>query len=168
VLVDVSGSMSPHTAGIASSLWVVSNAVSDIGGRTCGIAFGDAVELVSGPISPPRQVIEFVADGGTELADVAFALADETLSLSGGSGPRLVVVVSDGVWVIDGEERRAQARIAALRARGCGVIQVGIGSEPRPHGSDRSCAISDPDDLARIVGTAAVQALAEHSVTAAA
>jgi hypothetical protein len=161
ILVDVSGSMSGFTSGIASSLWVIANAVCDIDGRTAGVAFGDRCKMVCD--GRPRNVLDFAANGGTECIHDALVLIDQHLSLSKGSGPRLAFIVSDGVWVDGVQSAAADALIATLRERGVSVVQVGLVSDPHSHNPDRLCTIANSSDLARIVGRAAVEALSMHN-----
>jgi hypothetical protein len=159
-LVDVSGSMSGFTSGIASSLWVIANAVCDVGGRTLGVAFGDNCKIVCD--QRPVHVLDFAANGGRECIHDALNLADENLSLLKETGPRLVFIVSDGVWVDHSQSAAADASITDLRAHGVSVVQVGLTSDPLSHNPDRLCTIAVSSDLARIVGRAAVEALSEN------
>lgn len=159
VMCDVSGSMGPFVQSIASSMWTIANAVADTGGTSIGIAFGDEARSVIEAGKPPRMVMEFPADGGFESIGSGIQMADDALGLSDPSNPRLVVIVSDGHWVNGRERDLADEEILRLRALGVKVIQVGIGSDPVEHNPDVSVTISNPSELAELVGGACVEAL---------
>lgn len=165
VLVDTSGSMSGAVDGLASSGWVLANAVADVEGTAMMAAFGDDVEVVCEPGKPPRLVQQFTANGGTENISKALTLCQDGLDLVNGSGPRVVVIVSDGIWT-GAESRLAGEWFTRLRARGVGIIQVGICSQPRDHGADLLCVIGSAGDLPTVVGAACIKALAEAKAAA--
>lgn len=159
VMCDVSGSMGPYVEGIASSMWVIANAVADTGGTSIGIAFGDEARSVIEAGKPPRQVMEFPADGGFESIGSAIQMADRELGLSDPTNPRLAVIVSDGHWVNGSERDLADEEIVRLRALGVKVIQVGLERFPVEHNPDKTVVISKPTELAEMVGGACVEAL---------
>lgn len=159
VLVDVSGSMGPFVDGIASSLWVLSNAIRDAEGTVCGVAFGDEARLVLRPEKSAKKVLEFPADGGHEMIADAIDVANNLMGLESDDCPRLVVIVSDGHWVERHQSDKADVQIAALRARGCKVVQVGMKNPPVDHGADRCCVLKESHELSTVVGVACVDAL---------
>ena len=159
VMCDVSGSMGPYVEGIASSMWVIANAVADTGGTSIGIAFGDEARSVIEAGKPPRQVMEFPADGGFESIGSGIQMADNSLGLSDPTNPRLMVIVSDGHWVNGRERDLADEEIIRLRALGVKVIQVGLERTPVEHNPDVTVTISQPTELAELVGGACVEAL---------
>lgn len=165
ILIDTSGSMSGAVAALASAGWVLTNAVADVEGTAMMAAFGDDVAVICDPGKPPKLVKQFEANGGTENISKALTLCDDGLQLLNGTGPRLIVVVSDGHWTPT-ESRLSTDWFMRLRRAGVAVIQVGIGSMPRDHGADLLCTIAEASDLPTVVGAACIKALAEAKAAA--
>jgi hypothetical protein len=159
VLVDVSGSMGPYVADVASAMWICAGAVADIQGQMIGVAFGNEARIVVEPGKPSRNVMVFPADGGFESIGSGVQLADETISLGDPSSPRLIIIVSDGQWVNEGECALGEAELARLQATGAKVIQVGCGRMPKEHSPDQAVVIEKGGELAEVVGNAAIEAL---------
>lgn len=154
ILCDVSGSMSGTEEGLASSLWVIANAVRDNEGKAAGATFGDSAQLILPAKQIARHVMTFMPQGGTGHVPAAIDFVADDLSLESRDTLNLLVIVSDGAWA-----GNAKRRIRKLQDAGAKVIQVGIGSEPVDHGADRICVIAESDDLAEVVGRACVDAL---------
>jgi len=159
VLVDASGSMGRYSEDISSAMWIVSGAVHDIQGEMCGVAFGEEARLVVAPGKPSATVNVFSADAGFEAIGSAMTLADDTIRLGDPTGPRLVVIVSDGHWVDPRECTLGEQEIERLQATGAKIIQVGIGGEPLQHGPDVAAQIDNGLELADVVGAACLEAL---------
>jgi hypothetical protein len=68
-------------------------------------------------------------------------------------------LIGDGWWTSKPWAEAGERNIAELRAAGCGVISVGIGSEPRAHGESTRVAVSEPLEIAAVIGGASVEAL---------
>lgn len=156
ILVDTSGSMSAAAPGVSSSLWVIANAVADAGGKSAAYAFGDSLARVLDPGKPPVQVLELKGSGGTAHVPDALVAASDVLNFTDTGGPRLMILVSDGLWTQVGE---TLIELEKLRKLGVKTIHVMIGGFPSDHGTDELCAINDANDLAAVVGNACIRAL---------
>lgn len=159
IAVDVSGSMSPFEGPIASVAWVVHSAVEQVGGRAAVSLFGDEAKLLCRPGHRLGEVPEVSAVGGSEDVGEGIELLRAVLPLSDRRRPRLLFLVGDGCWTSESWAEAGERNIAELRASGCGVVSIGIGSEPRPHGESALVAVGEPLEIAAVIGRAAVEAL---------
>ncbi len=159
IAVDVSGSMGPFEGPIASVAWVVHSAVEQVGGRAAVSLFGDEAELLCRPGHRLGEVPEVSAVGGSEDVGEGIELLRAVLPLSDRRRPRLLFLIGDGCWTSAPWAEAGEHNIAELRACGCGVVSIGIGSEPRPHGERSLVAVSEPLEIAAVIGSAAVEAL---------
>ena len=105
VMVDISGSMSSAMEPMATTAWVLSEAVKRVQGRAAMVYFGSDVfpTLKAGQHLDDVQV--YSAPDGTEKFHRAFTALNGELDLLYGSGARLLVVVSDGCYT--GKEAQA-------------------------------------------------------------
>jgi|GEM_PF-2006069 len=159
IAVDVSGSMGPFEGPVASVAWVVHSAVEQVGGRAAVSLFGDEAELLCRPGHRLGEVPEVSAVGGSEDVGEGIELLRAVLPLSDRRRPRLLFLIGDGCWTSAPWAEAGERNIAELRAGGCGVVSIGIGSEPRPHGETDLVAVSEPLEIAAVIGSAAVEAL---------
>ncbi len=159
IAVDVSGSMRPFEGPIASVAWVVHSAVEQVGGRAAVSLFGDEAELLCRPGHRLGEVPEVSAVGGSEDVGDGIELLRSVLPLLDRRRPRLLFLIGDGCWTSAPWAEAGERNIAELRAGGCGVVSIGIGSEPRPHGESALVAVGEPLEIAAVIGSAAVEAL---------
>ncbi|RBQ17243.1 VWA containing CoxE family protein [Spongiactinospora rosea] len=156
---DVSGSMYALADPIASAAWILARATGHLPEATSAtVIFGDRVRVITRPGRAPASVTTFPAlDGTEEFCDAVDAL-DAALGLSQPGAARLLVVVSDGVFVAPGEISGGTCRIARLKATGCGILWLAFG-DTRPLPGSEVAVLSDPTDAATVIGKAAVRAL---------
>jgi hypothetical protein len=159
IAVDVSGSMSPFEGPLASVAWVTHSAVEQVGGRAAVSLFGDEAELLCRPGRRLGEVPEVSAVGGSEDVGEGIELLRAVLPLSDRRRPRLLFLIGDGCWMSAPWAEAGERNIAELRAGGCGVVSIGIGSEPRPHGESARVAVGEALEIAAVIGSAAVEAL---------
>jgi hypothetical protein len=159
IAVDVSGSMSPFEGPIASVAWVVHSAVEQVGGRAAVSLFGDEAKLLCHSGHRLGEVPEVSAVGGSEDVGEGIEVLRAVLPLSDRRRPRLLFLIGDGCWTSAPWAEAGERNIAELRSSGCGVVSIGIGSEPRPHGEGSRVAVGEPLEIAAVIGSAAVQAL---------
>ena len=162
IAVDVSGSNRPHQGAICSVLWVAHSAVEQAGGRAAVSLFGDEAKLLCRPGRRLGEVPEVEAVGGSEDVGEGIELLRAVLPLHDRRRPRLLFLLGDGWWTSAPWAEAGERNISELRSSGCGVVSTGIGSEPRPHGESVSVAVSEPLEIAAVIGTAAVEALGAH------
>jgi hypothetical protein len=155
IVADVSASMNRHRGALASVLWVVHTAVEEVNGRVGASLFSTEAKLLCPPGRRLTQVPVVTTAVGTTAAGEAIDVLTDALPLGDRRRPRLVVMIGDGLWhASDGDQE-----IASLQASGCGVVSVGIGSEPVPHGEDRVVAVSEPLEIAAVIGRACVDVI---------
>lgn len=160
VLIDTSGSMQNAAHALSGSLWALSHAAHDTGGKVAAALFGNGYELLWGAHSaPPRHVTEMNPYGGTDNVAETVGLLDDALSWGEDLGPRLLVVVSDGWWM---NQKASDEAIAEIRSRGVKVIQVGVSMTPQDHGANEIVTIDKASDLAMTVGNIAIRELRSY------
>lgn len=94
VMVDISGSMSRVMKEMGSISWVLPEAVNRVDGEFAMVYFGSGVFSPSREHSP-KTVKVFSASDGTEEFESGMLALQGKLELFGGSGARILVVVSD-------------------------------------------------------------------------
>lgn len=121
VLVDISGSMGAAMEPMAVTAWVMSEATKRVQGKAAMVYFGSDVfpTLKPGQHLPDVQI--YSAPDGTEKFDKAFKAIDGSLNLLGGSGARLLVVVSDGCFT-GSETEAAKKWLKACERAGVAVV----------------------------------------------
>lgn len=153
--VDASLSVDLFRGVIASVLWVVHTSVEEVDGMAGAALFSTEAKLLCPPGRRLTQVPVITTALGTTAAGEAIDVLRDALPLGDRRRPRLVVMIGDGLWhASDGEQE-----IAELQASGCGVISVGIDGEPVPHGEDRVVAVSEPLEIAAVIGRACVDVI---------
>ena len=123
VLVDISGSMADAMEPMAVTAWILSEAVRRVQGKAAMIYYGQGVFPVLKPGQHLDEVNVYSASDGTERFDKAFKALDGSLNLLDGTGARMLVVVSDGCYVRD-EENKAKQWVRACEAAGVAVTWI--------------------------------------------
>ena len=126
VMVDISGSMSSAMNPMASTAWIMSEAVRRVQGRCAMVYYGSDVFPTLKAGQRLKEVNVFSAPDGTEKFDRAFRALDGALNLLNGEGARLLVVVSDGHYTHE-ETESAKAWVARCSKNGVAVLWLPIG-----------------------------------------
>ena len=165
VMVDISGSMSMAMEPMATTAWVMSEAVRRVQGKAAMIYYGQDVFPTLKPGQHLSQVEVYTAPDGTEKFNKAFKALDGSINLLHGMGARLLVIVSDGCYT--GEERRAASNwLSQCSRNGVGVLWLtfddGRDSRALTAGSNAVVltGITQPELVAMEIGSAAARALA--------
>lgn len=159
---DVSGSMGAFAGPVASAAWILAAATrhSQVPATSATVIFGCEVRAITHPGTCPPRVTDFYAADGTEVPSHAIDALDGALSLARSDGARLLVIVSDGRFGLNGERARAQARVDRLRATGAAVLWL-TPDNPLATPLDRVTVhtLTDPTTTARAIAHAATTAL---------
>ena len=167
VMVDISGSMGEAMNPMATTAWVMSEAVRRVQGRAAMVYYGQDVFPTLKPGQHLPEVNVYSAPDGTEKFDKAFKALDGSLNLLHGSGARLLVVVSDGCYT-GPEVQAARKWVDACQRAGVGVLWLPFdgrdnGREAKRITSGTSAIVltgtMDPTAVASEIGTAAARAL---------
>lgn len=118
VMVDISGSMGDAMKPMATTAWVMSEAVRRVQGRCAMVYYGSDVFPTLKAGQHLEEVRIYSASDSTEKFDRAFRALDGALNLLNGNGARLLVVVSDGQYT---SEERANAKRWTKRCAESGV-----------------------------------------------
>lgn len=158
---DVSGSMRAFAAPVASAAWILATATRHtlVPATSATVIFGARVRPIVHPGTHPAQVTEFHADDGTEVPSKAIDALDGALHLSRPGAARLLVIVSDGDYYLDGERERAQTRVDRLRGSGAAVLWIAPGGWATPLHGVTTLTLDDPTATARAIAHAATTAL---------
>jgi len=116
ILVDISGSMSSAMQPMATTAWVMSEAVRRVQGRAAMVYFGTDVFATLRPGEHLTEVNVYSAPDGTEKFDDAFRAIDAGLNLTNGTGARLLVVVSDACYTATEREKATDAMNRCARS----------------------------------------------------
>ncbi len=120
---DISGSMGAFAGPVASAAWILARAAGHLpSALTASVLFGKGVYALTRPGERPAQVTDFRATASTENACRAIDALDGALGLASPGTARLLVIVSDAMFVAHGEPAGVQQRITRLHRAGCGVI----------------------------------------------
>lgn len=164
VLVDISGSMGDAMEPMATTAWVMSEAVRRVQGRCGMIYYGQDIFPTLKPGQHLPQVEVYTAPDGTEKFDKAFKAIDGGMNLLNGTGARLLVIVSDGCYT-DVESRSARRWVNECSRRGVGVLWLtfddGRDARMLTAGSNAIVltGITRPQAVAMEIGAAAAKAL---------
>ena len=165
VMVDISGSMSDAMNPMASTAWIMSEAVRRVQGRCAMVYYGSDVFPTLKAGQRLKEVNVYSAPDGTEKFDKAFRALDGALNLLNGEGARLLVVVSDGHYTHE-ETENAKAWVARCSKNGVAVLWLPIGDNGAT--ARHICAganaevvenITDPSVSALIIGKNAEKVL---------
>ena len=165
VMVDISGSMSSAMNPMASTAWIMSEAVRRVQGRCAMVYYGSDVFPTLKAGQRLKDVNVYSAPDGTEKFDMAFRALDGALNLVNGEGARLLVVVSDGHYTNE-EMESAKRWVATCSKNGVAVLWLPIGDNGAT--AKHICAganaqvvenITDPSASALIIGKNAEKVL---------
>ena len=159
VMVDISGSMGSAMQPMATTAWVMSEAVNRIQGECAMVYFGNDVFPTLKAGQRLKEVSIYSAPDGTEKFAKAFSALDGALNLLHGNGARLLVVVSDGQYTSD-ETRKAEEIVAKCKEAGVAILWLPFDNGA---GADRLAAnyaevireITNPAQAAETIGRAA-------------
>ena len=159
VMVDISGSMGSAMKPMATTAWVMSEAVNRIQGECAMVYFGNDVFPVLKAGQRLKEVSVYSASDGTEKFDKAFSALDGALNLLHGNGARLLVIVSDGQYTSD-ESQKAREVIAKCEAAGVAILWLpfddGAGADRLANNyAEVIREISNPAQAAETIGRAA-------------
>lgn len=171
IMVDISGSMSSAMNPMASTAWIMSEAVRRVQGKASMVYFGSGVFPTLRAGERLDEVKVYSAVDNTEEFDRAFKALNGSLNLLNGTGARLLVVVSDGNY------RQDQLEKARRWLQECSQAGVGVMFIPlhEMYHANKLCrdtnavVLSDsiePENLATEIGKAAGRALQKVSLMA--
>ncbi len=160
---DISGSMGAFAGPVASAAWILARAAGHLpSARTASVLFGKGVYALTRPGEVPAKVTDFKATASSESACRAIDALDGALDLASPGTARLLVIVSDTMFVAPGEAAGAQQRITRLHRAGCGVIIL-TPKDWAGYCTYTHCQVieaGDPADAIAAIARAAARALA--------
>lgn len=168
VLVDISGSMGGAMEPMATTAWIMSEAVRRVQGKVSMVYYGDSVFPTLMPGQHLDKVKVYSAPDGTEHFNKAFEALNGKINLLDSTGARLLVIVSD-IYYTGWEKERTRYWIERCHRAGVGVVVVPFEGEyyARKSLEDHSkfcevlaeSATKTPLGAANAIGAAAVKRL---------
>lgn len=155
MMVDISGSMSGAMNPMASTAWIMSEAVKRIQGKAAMVYYGQSVFPTLKPGEHLDAVKVYSARDGSEDFKGGFAALDGALNLLYGTGARLLVVVSDGSYGGQGQAEAAAHAMRRCQEAGVAVLWIGHGG-PSYYGDGNKFdaeTYTDPTDAVFIRGS---------------
>jgi len=168
VLVDISGSMGAAMEPMATTAYVLSEAVTRVQGKAAMVYFGNDVFPTLRPGERMGEVKVWTAPDGTEKFDDAFRAVDGAVDLLYGSGARLLVVVSDGHYT-GAETKACQRWMRRCAEEGVAVVWLPFddGYMARHQAGENGVVLSglfDPTSAASKIGEACERAITATTV----
>lgn len=147
---DASVSMRAWLDAGTQLMWALTAATREIGGKAAAWCFGgEAFELIR-PDTAPRSVpyLRSGAPTSSGYADAVHAVA-EAVRLDTGTGPRILLVVTDGALPDNGEYRRLQKEISRLATAGvrCLWIATSYYRDALEPGDVHRASVPSPESL---------------------
>lgn len=168
IMVDISGSMNSAMGPMASTAWVMSEAVRRVQGKASMVYFGSAVFPTLKVGERLDEVKTYSAVDSTEEFDRGFKALNGSLNLLDGNGARLLVVVSDANYRPDQLEQ-AKRWLQNCSQAGVGVVFIPLHEAYHAkrlcHGTN-AIVLSDnieASDISTEIGKAAARALQKVS-----
>lgn len=166
VMVDISGSMSSAMQPMATTAWVMSEAVRRVQGKCAMVYYGSDVFATLKAGQHLEEVAVYDAPDGTEKFNKAFKALDGSMNLLNGEGARLLVVVSDGEYTHD-EVRATRSWLARCDQAGVAVLWLPFDNGHTARSLTKSskagvvAGTMDPTQTANEIGAMAAKVLTE-------
>jgi hypothetical protein len=159
VMVDISGSMGSAMNPMATTAWVMSEAVNRIQGNCAMVYYGNDVFPTLSVGERLDKVNVYSASDGTEKFQKAFQALDGSLNLLNGNGARLLVIVSDGQYTPE-ETKRAKEIVEKCKESGVAILWLPFdsGRGAKDIGGDYAevvLEINQPAETAEVIGRSA-------------
>jgi hypothetical protein len=167
VMVDISGSMGSAMEAMGATAWIMSEAGRRIQAKTAMVYYGNGVFPTLKVGQKLDQVTIYSAPDSTEKFGQAWEALDGALGLTYSDGVRLLVIVSDGYYTSDQQER-CKSALKECKRNGVAVLWL-VPKECHSYPAKNLTAEAgwgvvadelDVSQIASVVGKTATQALA--------
>lgn len=170
LMTDISGSMRRAMEPMAVTSWVLSEAVRRVQGKVAQVYYGNDVFPTLAPGQHLDKVHVYSASDMTEKFDRGFRALNGKMGLLGGSGARLLVVVSD-LYHNPDEVQAATEWFRRCKRDGVAVVVVAPSEDQArrctrivgANGTVVTIDLHDTAATARMIGAAAVKELQRAS-----
>lgn len=163
VMVDISGSMGSAMQPMATTAWVMAEAVNRVQGNCAMVYFGNDVFPTLKAGQRLKEVSVYSAEDGTEKFGNAFSALDGALNLLHGNGAKLLVIVSDGQYTGD-EQTKCKEIVSKCKEAGVAILWLPFdrGANAKYLGGDYAEVIdniTNPTEASEIIGRACERVL---------
>ncbi|QGF20294.1 hypothetical protein SEA_SIXAMA_115 [Gordonia phage Sixama] len=125
IMTDCSGSQGWAEQFSSRMNWILSRSFRSVHARTASVAFGTSVYITSKPNESTHKRRVVKANQGGEKFDVGFGTIEQMLHLTSSvNGARMLFVISDAGFVLQGETARMKAWIDDLEKANCLVVWI--------------------------------------------
>ena len=145
---------------MASTAWIMSEAVRRVQGKCAMVYYGDDVFPTLRVGEHQQQVKVYTASDGTEKFDKAFRALNGSLNLLNSSGARLLVVVSD-LYYTGWEGERTVYWMNRCREAGVAVVVVPFEYEAYAEARIKECKAGGVEMIPASVTRSSVVATAQ-------
>lgn len=136
--------------------WILAKAASRVpDARSATVIFGETVQPVTYPGKTPARVREFAAVDRYERFCEAVDALEAAVELTRPDAARLLVIVSDGIYVRKGERSGGRDRITRLTRHGCAVLWLALDEAAVPMDGAHLVTLTAPAEAADVIGRAA-------------
>ena len=161
IMCDISGSMSRAQLPLGIARWVLADAIHQVNGSVATVLFGNYGHAIQAPHEKVRKIEVYEAGGGHENFVEGFSLIDGGVDLIDGHGARLLVIITDGHFVLSEAVEYAEVVMDMCKRAGVAVIWVTIKEYfARPdaygHGKIVEVGTKNPLEMARVLGDAVI------------
>lgn len=163
IMCDVSGSMGSAQEPLGVARWVLSEAIHMVNGSVAAALFGTDGHPIQAPHERVRNIEIYEAYGSHENYMQGFRLIDSALDLIDGDGARLLVIITDGHFVLEEAVDYAEVTMDMCRRAGVAVVWMSVSSDyfARPdaygHGHVLNAYGKTPVQVADMLGEEVVQ-----------
>lgn len=134
IMCDVSGSMARAQLPLAVTSWALADALHQVQGKVSVVLFGTNAYPIHSSRDRVTKIEVYDATGSHEDFESGFSLIDADLNFFDEDGARLLVIITDGHFVLESATDYAEYVMEMCRRKNIGVIWVDIsGYFARPH-----------------------------------
>jgi len=172
IMGDISGSMGGAQEPLGVARWMLTEAMSRVGGQTAAVLFGHNAHPIQKVGQKVKQVEVYGAYDGHENYAEAFSMLDGALDLIDGDGARLLVCITDGHFNLPEAVDYAELTMDMCRTAGVGVLWVNVSGyfargDAYGHGSIVEAHNLTPVQFAQVIGKAVSEEFRKASRVAA-
>ena len=122
IMCDISGSMYEAMEPLAVARTVCAVAMHQVQGTVATVLFGNKAYGIQAPHEMISDVEVYEADGSCENFVDGFSMVDSAIDLIDGEGARLLVIITDGHFVLESAVTWAEKTMDMCRKSGVAVI----------------------------------------------
>ena len=160
LIVDTSGSMGHSAKELGSVIWVLQEAITQMGGSFSAALFGNGDKVIVHGGQRLLQVPDIQCQGGSDYMPKAIESMRQNLRLEDQRRPRILLMVTDGMVCA---ANKAAEQVKELRDRNVTVLQGNFSDQYSPVGVETVQVLESTLAIADVLGKACVAELNRNS-----